>query len=114
MCIRSNPVAIHPRLVAAGAVVLGCAIGLLVVPELASAALKSAAGGGGGGGGFSSVTRYLDKVAGYLIPVGGGFAVLGLIYGGAMFMGGNPQAGRILGYVAAGIVIVLSSKGLAA
>ena len=114
MYVRSNPAAVRPRLIAAGAVALGCAIALLVTPELASAALKSAAGGGGGGGGFSSVTRYLDKVASYLIPVGGGFAVLGLIYGGAMFMGGNPQAGRILGYVGAGIAIVLSSKGLAA
>ena len=114
MYIPSHPAEPRRLLLAAGAVALGCAIGLLVAPELASAALKSAAGGGGGGGGFGSVTRYLDRVASYLIPVGGGFAVVGLIYGGAMFMGGNPQAGRILGYVAAGIVIVLSSKGLAA
>ena len=113
MYTRCNPAAVRPLLIAA-ATVAGCAIGLLLAPDLAEAALKSAAGGGGGGGGFGAVTRYLDKVASYLIPVGGGFAVLGLIYGGAMFMGGNPQAGRILGYVGAGIVIVLSSKGLAA
>ena len=113
MYTRCNPAAVHLLLIASGAIA-GWAIGLLVAPDLAEAALKSAAGGGGGGGGFGAVTRYLDKVASYLIPVGGGFAVLGLIYGGAMFMGGNPQAGRILGYVAAGIVIVLSSKGLAA
>jgi hypothetical protein len=31
-----------------------------------------------------------------------------------MFMAGNPRAGRVLGYVAVGVVIVLGSKGLAA
>jgi hypothetical protein len=40
--------------------------------------------------------------------------VLGLIAGGFMFMGGNPRAARVLGYVAVGVVIVLASKGLAA
>ena len=101
---------------------IGIAVGLgllallaaLIAPDAADAALKGAAGGGKGGGGFSSLTRYLDKVATFLIPVAGALSVLGLIYGGAMFMSGNPQAGRILGYVALGLVIVLSSKGLAA
>ncbi len=93
------------------AVVALCA---LAVPDVAGAALKSAAGGGGGGGGFGAVTRYLDKLAGFLIPIGGAMAVLGLIYGGGLFMTGSPQAGRILGYVAVGVVIVLASKGLAA
>jgi len=60
------------------------------------------------------VTRYLEKLAGFLIPVGGALAVLGLIYGGGKFMLGSPDAGRILGFVAVGIVIVLASKGLAA
>ncbi len=109
-----SPRPMRPLALARAAVLAGCLVALLVAPDLADAALKSAAGGGGGGGGFSSVTRYLDRVATFLIPVGGALAVLGLIYGGAMFMSGNPQAGRILGYVAAGIVIVLSSKGLAA
>ncbi len=92
-----------------------CVALALAVPEVADAALKSAAGGGGGGGGgFGAVTRYLDKLAGFMIPVGGGLAVLGLIYGGGKFMLGAPDAGRILGMVAGGIVIVLASKGLAA
>lgn len=87
----------------------------LAAPEVADAALKSAAGGGGGGGGgFSSLTRYLDKLATFMIPVGGSAAVLGLIAGGVMFMFGNPRAGSWLGYVAIGVVIVLGSKGLAA
>ena len=60
------------------------------------------------------MTRYLDKLAGFMIPVGGAMAVLGLIYGGGKFMLGSPDAGRILGSVAVGIVIVLASKGLAA
>jgi uncharacterized membrane protein len=87
----------------------------LVAPELADAALRNAAGGGGrGGGGFADLTRYLDRLASFLIPVGGAGAVLGLIAGGFMFMGGNPRAARVLGYVAVGVVIVLASKGLAA
>ena len=86
----------------------------LVWPELAEAALKNAAGGGGGGGGFATLVRYLDRLATFLIPVGGAGAVLGLIAGGFMFMAGNPGAQRVLGYVAVGVVIVLASKGLAA
>lgn len=93
---------------------LALALTVLVAPEVADAALRSAAGGGRGGGGFGALTRYLDRLASYLIPVGGAFAVLGLIYGGGLFMSGSPQAGRVLGYVAVGIVIVLASKGLAA
>ncbi len=87
---------------------------LLVAPEAADAALKNAAGGEGSAGGFARLVTYLDRLAGFLIPVGGGFAVLGLIYGGGLFMAGSPQAGRILGYVAVGVIVVLASKGLAA
>jgi type IV secretory pathway VirB2 component (pilin) len=86
----------------------------LTLPELADAALRNAAGGGNGGGGFAALTRYLDRLASYLIPVGGAGAVLGLIAGGFMFMAGNPGAQKVLGYVAVGVVIVLASKGLAA
>ena len=86
----------------------------LALPEIADAALKNAAGGGNGGGGFAALTRYLDRLASYLVPVGSAAAVLGLIAGGFMFMGGNPGAQRVLGYVALGVVIVLASKGLAA
>ena len=86
----------------------------LALPEFADAALRNAAGGGSGGGGFATLTRYLDRLATYLIPVGGAGAVLGLIAGGFMFMAGNPGAQKVLGYVAVGVVIVLASKGLAA
>lgn len=86
----------------------------LVWPDGADAALKNAAGGADGAGGFAALTRYLDRLATYLIPVGGAGAVLGLIAGGFMFMAGNPNAQRVLGYVAVGVVIVLASKGLAA
>jgi hypothetical protein len=86
----------------------------LVWPELADAALKNAAGGGSGGGGFARLVRYLDRLATFLIPVGAAGAVLGLIWGGGMFMFGNPAATKVLGYVAVGVVIVLASKGLAA
>ena len=86
----------------------------LVWPEFADAALRNAAGGGNGGGGFAALTRYLDRLASYLIPVGGAGAVLGLMAGGFMFMAGNPGAQKVLGYVAVGVVIVLASKGLAA
>ena len=93
----------------------GAVLVSLTLPEVADAALKNAAGGGGGGGGgFATLTRYLDRLASYLIPVGGAGAVLGLIAGGFMFMAGNPGAQKVLGYVAVGVVIVLASKGLAA
>jgi type IV secretory pathway VirB2 component (pilin) len=86
-----------------------------MLPELAEAALKNAAGGGGGGGGgFATLVRYLDRLATFLIPVGGAGAVLGVIAGGFMFITGNPAAQRVLGYVAVGLVIVLGSKGLTA
>jgi type IV secretory pathway VirB2 component (pilin) len=92
----------------------GAVLAAVAWPELAQAALRNAAGGGRGGGGFAALTRYLDRVASYLIPVGSAAAVLGLIIGGLMFMGGNPAAQKTLGYVALGVVIVLASKGLAA
>ena len=53
-----------------------------------------------GEGGSRALTRYLDRLASFLIPVGGAGAVLGLIAGGFMFMAGNPGAQRVLGYVA--------------
>ena len=94
--------------------VAGAVLVWLTLPELAEAALKNAAGGGGGGGGFAALTRYLDRLASFLIPVGAAASVLGLISGGVMFMFGNPAAMKVLGYVALGVVIVLASKGLAA
>ena len=107
-----TPIASNPLRTPAAAIVAVAALalaGALALPELAEAALRNAAGGGGGGG-FASLTRYLDRLASLLIPVGG----VGLIAGGFMFMGGNPRAARVLGYVAVGVVIVLGSKGLAA
>jgi type IV secretory pathway VirB2 component (pilin) len=105
----------HTRFLRLCAVCLaGTLVLALALPELADAALKNAAGGGNGGGGFAALTRYLDRLASYLIPVGGAGAVLGLIAGGFMFMAGNPSASKVLGYVAIGVVIVLASKGLAA
>jgi len=102
-------------LFALGGVCLGGGLLLsLSVPELAAAALKNAAGGAQGGGGFAALTRYLDRLASFLIPVGAAGSVLGLIWGGVMFMFGNPSAAKVLGYVALGVVIVLASKGLAA
>ena len=111
----SNQPTLRIHLYGLGAVLLAAGVLLsLALPEAAEAALKNAAGGGDGAGGFARLTRYLDRVASYLIPVGGAGAVLGLICGGFMLMGGNPGAQKVLGYVALGVVIVLASKGLAA
>lgn len=90
------------------------AICALARPGISNAALRQAAGGGGGSGGFKDLTNYLDKIATYLLPVGGSLAVVGLIYGGSLLMTGSPYAGRTLAYVVVGVVIVLASKGLAA
>ena len=84
------------------------------LPDVAEAALRNAAGGGDGAGGFATLTRYLDRLASFLIPVGGAAAVIGVIVGGCQFIAGSPAATKTLGYVAVGVVIVLGSKGLAA
>jgi hypothetical protein len=83
-------------------------------PDIAEAALKSAAGGGDGGGGFAKLGAYMNRLASYLIALAVPLAVLGLIYGGGLFISGSPKAGQVLGYVAVGFVIVVASKGLAA
>lgn len=97
---------------------LACAAGVLLLsfgwPEFAAAALRSAAGGAHGGGGFNALTRYLDQLASYLIPVGVAGATLGVMVGGAQYISGNPAGVRTLGYVAVGVVIILASKGLVA
>ena len=106
----------HPRLlidsvaVAVTIALLGC----LAAPEAADAALRSAAGGGGGAGGFARLVRFIDRVADYAIPVGAAFSVLGLIWGGMLFMAGDARAGRVLGLVAIGVGVVLLSKPIAA
>ena len=106
----------HPQalLFAVGALAVVALASALLWPELADAALRNAAGAGEGEGGFRRLTSYLDRLASFLIPVGGAAAVLGLIAGGFMFMAGNPAAQRVLGFVALGVVIVLASKGIAA
>jgi type IV secretory pathway VirB2 component (pilin) len=109
MSLQRSPYTLY--VIATGVLVVA---GSLICPDLAAAALKNAAGGADGGGGFAALTRYVDRLATYLIPVGAAAAVFGLIAGGFMFMAGSPNAQRVLGYVAVGVVIVLASKGLAA
>ena len=86
----------------------------LAGPDAAQAALRSAAGGSSGGGGFSRFVTFVNRLADYLIPVGSAFAVLGLIWGGLLFQAGDTRAGRVLGFVALGVGIVLLSKPIAA
>ena len=98
---------------------LGTALLLLVmtalVPDPASAALRSAAGGrSGDGGGFSRFVDFIDRLADYTIPIGSAFSVLGLIWGGLLFLAGDARAGRTLGFVVLGLAIVLLSKPIAA
>jgi hypothetical protein len=77
------------------------------------AALQTAFKGSKGTDGFSELTAYIGTISGYAIPLGCALAVLGLIYGGCLLMVGAPHAGRTLSYVVFGVIIVLSSKGLA-
>ena len=88
----------------------------LMGPEAAEGALRSAAGGGGeeGDGGFALLGRFLNRLTDYLIPVGGAFCALGLLYGGFLLMTGDARAGRVLGFVALGVAVVLLSKPIAA
>jgi hypothetical protein len=86
----------------------------LLEPDAANAALRSAAGGGSGAGGFARFVRFLNRLADYVVPVGAAFSVLGLIWGGILFMAGDARAGRVLGLVALGVGVVLLSKPIAA
>lgn len=104
-----------PVVVAAAAVVGTTLLAALVAPDAAEAALRSAAGGGAqGSGGFARFVRFIDRLADYTIPVGSAFSVLGLIWGGILFMAGDARAGRVLGLVALGVGVVLLSKPVAA
>jgi hypothetical protein len=96
-----------------GAIVVAvCAI---LPPEAADAALQGAAGGkSAGGGGFDRFVQFLNHLADYAIPLGGAFSVLGLIWGGLLFQAGDTRAGRVLGFVALGVGVVLLSKPIAA
>ena len=101
------------RLLLTGALglVIAC---YLTMPDGAAAALKGAAGGQSGAGGFGRFVEFLDRVADYTIPIGSAFSVLGLIWGGLLFQAGDTRAGRMLGFVALGLGIVLLSKPIAA
>jgi hypothetical protein len=84
-------------------------------PGPAWAALQGAAGGKtAGGGGFDRFVQFINHLADYAIPIGGAFSVLGLIWGGLLFQAGDTRAGRVLGFVALGVGIVLLSKPIAA
>ena len=87
---------------------------VLCAPDVAGAALRSAAGGGSGGGGFARFVQFINRLADYTIPIGSAFAVLGLIWGGLLFLAGDVRAGRVLGFVALGVGIILLSKPIAA
>jgi hypothetical protein len=92
-------------------------IGLIagLSPDAASAALQGAAGGSSGsGGGFARFVQFINHLADYMIPIGSAFSVLGLIWGGLLFQAGDQRAGRVLGFVALGVGIVLLSKPIAA
>lgn len=86
----------------------------LATPDVASAALRAAAGGSSGGGGFARFVQFINRLADYTIPIGSAFAVLGLIWGGLLFQAGDTRAGRVLGFVALGVGVVLLSKPIAA
>jgi hypothetical protein len=86
-----------------------------VAPEASLAALRGAAGGANGNaGGFARFVDFINRLAGYLVPVGAAFSVLGLIWGGMLFQAGDSRAGRVLALVALGLAIVLLSKPIAA
>ena len=101
--------------ITAVAVMASALIVALVLPETSDAALRAAAGGAAqGDGGFGRFVRFIDRLADYTIPVGSAFSVLGLIWGGILFMAGDARAGRVLGLVALGVGVVLLSKPVAA
>ncbi len=103
------------RIAALAAVVVVVGIVVLLSADPAAAALQGAAGGrSGNSGGFSRFVDFINRLADYTIPVGAAFSVLGLIWGGLLFQAGDQRAGRVLGFVALGVGIVLLSKPIAA
>ena len=97
------------------AAALGLALTLyLVMPSAATAALQGAAGGKPSNGGFSRFVEFINRLAAYTIPIGSAFSVLGLVWGGLLFQAGDSRAGRVLGFVALGLGVVLLSKPIAA
>jgi hypothetical protein len=118
--VKEKPMPLDPktrdtmRHAALGVAALVVLIAVLT-PDPASAALRGAAGGGSGsGGGFARFVEFLNRLADYTIPIGAAFSVLGLIWGGLLFQAGDTRAGRVLGFVALGVGIVLLSKPIAA
>ncbi|SRR6266511_300387 len=96
-------------------VLIAAALGAAISADAANAALQGAAGGkSAGGGGFDRFVQFINHLADYAIPIGGAFSVLGLIWGGLLFQAGDTRAGRVLGFVALGVGIVLLSKPIAA
>lgn len=110
-----DPNSRHDRLRLLLASALGLVITLyLAMPSVAGAALQGAAGGKPNGGGFSRFVEFINHLADYTIPIGSAFSVLGLVWGGLLFQAGDTRAGRVLGFVALGLGIVLLSKPIAA
>ena len=102
------------RIAALGVAILAVLV-VVTLPDTASAALQSAAGGkSGNGGGFARFVQFINRLADYTIPIGAAFSVLGLIWGGLLFQVGDTRAGRVLGFVALGVGVVLLSKPIAA
>ncbi|MBJ7329176.1 MAG: hypothetical protein JHC95_04710 [Solirubrobacteraceae bacterium] len=103
------------RLVVLAAAVIAVLLIAAIAADPAGAALQSAAGGrSGSAGGFSRFVDFINRLADYTIPIGAAFSVLGLIWGGLLFQVGDQRAGRVLGFVALGVGIVLLSKPIAA
>jgi hypothetical protein len=95
--------------------VSAASVAACLAPEASLAALRGAAGGANGNaGGFARFVDFINRLAGYLVPVGAAFSVLGLIWGGMLFQAGDSRAGRVLALVALGLAIVLLSKPIAA
>ena len=99
---------------AAVMVMLATVLAVLAAPDVASAALQTAAGGKPDGDGFARFVHFVNRLADYTIPIGAAFSVLGLIWGGLLFQAGDTRAGRVLGFVAIGVAIVLLAKPIAA
>ena len=106
---KSRPAAIATTILVAVALAV-----VFAAPDVASAALRGAAGGGSGEGGFARFVQFINRLADYTIPIGSAFSVLGLIWGGLLFLAGDARAGRVLGFVALGVGIILLSKPIAA
>ena len=111
------PITGRRRVVIAAALLLALAIALCLLspPDMAHAALQKIAGyQPSGDNRFGKLYDYLASLRDAIIPLSIPVGAIGLVVGGAMYLFGNPHAGRALTGVAVGLALILLAPSIVA